>query len=356
MDGIDASIIQTDGVHYVKHIIGHSKDFDKEFRAILNNARAECISAEGKLYSRKVEEDLTYLHKELIDVLIKKAANLEIDIIGFHGQNLYHNPALKRTIQIGDGKLLSKLVGIPVVTNFREADVMKGGQGAPLAPMYHWALSSRHQDHLPLAIVNIGGISNITCISGHNLENVIGFDTGPGNFLIDKYIQKVSNGAMQMDQDGLIGLSGDVKHCLIQNLLNALPECYLEKRYPKSLDISDFHDINYKGYNTKDICSTLAYFSAMCIMHGCSLLSEAPKKMIVVGGGARNMAIMHYLSSMMNKIGCETLEASSLNWSSRYMEAELFAYLAARRMLGMPTNIPSVTGASSWVIGGDLHE
>ncbi|WP_422388036.1 anhydro-N-acetylmuramic acid kinase [Candidatus Bealeia paramacronuclearis] len=267
MDGIDAALIKTDGIHFIKDITNASLSYDKAFHHALKIAEYSARKYKGNLIKAEetyafeihnyvldslklspndgdtiiklicdyfggafptfsqVIEHSTDLHAQLIENLLKTAEMNahSIDVIGYHGQTLYHSPSEKITIQIGDGARLAERTGIPVVYQFRKNDVENGGQGAPFAPLYHQALAIR--DHLaPVAIVNCGGISNVTFVLGGSEDDLLGFDTGPGNGLIDLYIKRKTQGRETFDEDGHYGLQGSFHPELKQVLFESLKD------------------------------------------------------------------------------------------------------------------------------------
>lgn len=390
MDGIDAAILETDGKFHVKHIAGDSIDyedgfkvalrlaeyamqqnegeiqkasanFDKHKAELLKSSDTEKLLNEFDLVSLKdltlelIENLLTKKHADLVISLLKKAnlQNTDIEAIGFHGQNLFHNPTVK-TVQVGNGQMLADLTGITVINNFRENDVLKGGQGAPFAPLYHFALAGS-KNLIPAALINCGGIANITLIDSDNPLDMIAYDTGPGNVLIDRYIRIVSDNNEYMDKDGQYGKKGTVRHDIIKILkekaLAGYPGNFFDKKPPKSLDTSHFNlPDEIFALSKEDACATLEYFTAESIVSSLKLVSKTPPKKYVLGGGGwKNPVMYNFLSSILKKEisqECKISHADEIGWSGQFMEAEIFAYLAIRNLDGEPVSLPNITGAT----------
>ena len=355
MDGIDATLMETDGRQIINPIVSCSLSYSAEFKLLLREAELEVRQAKSNVSSPEVIKKSTELHAEIVLNLLKKA-NLspeEVDIIGYHGQSLYHNPAEGITIQIGDGQLLSNLTGIKVINDFRSQDIANGGQGAPLAPLYHQALAAK-LNLFPLAIVNCGGIANISIINGPEESQVIGFDTGPGNVLIDRYIRNKTSNKEFMDLDGKYGSKGVVSKEILQKLMSQMSG-YLSKPAPKSLDPSDFYLIDeLDDLNFNDACATLEAFTALSIV---SSLKDLPKKWVLAGGGWNNPVIVKYLKEYLaERLGSfEMLLAKEVGIDGTYLEAEIFAYLAARSYFKLPISFPMVTGCRAPSLGGNLY-
>ena len=338
LDGIDAAIIKTDG-HTVKHFGPfETKQFSDKFK---NRLRAELGN---KKTPQALQKDLTYLHAELIEGLFSKYDILssEIDIIGFHGQTIHHNPKEHFTLQIGDGALLAKLLGISVVNNFRSADVKAGGQGAPLTPVYHRALAQRFED--PTAIVNIGGVANVSFISDGCL---LAFDTGPGNALIDDLIKRKLG--KSFDTDGRVAQQGKIN----EEVLTALSDhSYFNEAPPKSLDRNEFDFSNNAELSVQDSAATLVAFTANAIVRSLEYFPEPPKRWLVTGGGRRNLFMMDELS---RRLRATVKPVEDVGWNGDALEAQAFAFLAVRSILKLPLSFPSTTGVFTELTGGDFY-
>lgn len=406
MDGIDAALLATDGValidelandayHYtdIFHLLLKAAEFavfecggdclqadvkfqvllDRFLKSKLNLNDAQVLSTVDQMKAYLAEYHLksltlysiikvsTLLHVELIEKLLKKN-NLkknQIDVIGYHGQTLYHNPRKRMSVQVGDGVLLAKLTGIKVVNNFRQNDIDKGGQGAPLAPIYHQALAIRDK-RLPLAVVNCGGISNITLIDGEKLTDLIAYDCGPGNGLLDRYLRLKTQGEVRMDLDGHYSKQGRVneevmkqlyqKSCLVDNLN------YYDLKSPKSLDLNDLQLVpELETLSVEDACMTLASFTVHCIIDSLKFLEpRPPKHWQLCGGGWKNPSILNAFKQQAFKVLGEPIHIDDTTWDTAALEAQAFAFLAVRRLYELPISAPGTTGVAMALTGGDI--
>ena len=344
LDGIDAAVIRTDGVDRVETgeflTIPYKTDFRERLRACLGKTRAT-----GSDVIPAVEEELTQLHAEAVNELLKKA-NLKpsnIDFIGFHGHTIFHAPHKKQTLQIGDGAALAKKTGIAVINDFRSDDVQSGGQGAPLVPLYHNALAANLQK--PLAILIIGGVANITWIGKKN--KISAFDTGPGVALIDDWM--LTNTGKSYDEDGQFAKSGHPDGPMIRGLLE---NPYFNKLPPKSLDRDAWTIKSMIELSPADGAATLTAFTVMAIAKGLTQVPDLPNAIYVCGGGRKNSAIMALLETVT---GINVRTVDTLGWNGDALEAQAFGYLAVRSYLGLPITIPSTTNVSKPITGGHLH-
>ena len=345
MDGIDAALMETDGQKIIRQKATASISYEPEFQLKLRETEFMVRNAKSNVAPLEVIKKSTELHAKAVQDLLKKTklSPNEIDVIGYHGQALYHNPAEGITIQIGDGQLLANLTGIAVINDFRSDDIKNGGQGAPLAPLYHQALAIR-DSYFPVVVVNCGGIANISIINGEKERQVFGFDTGPGNVLIDRYVRNKTNNKEFMDFDGKYGLKGKVNQDVLAKMIELLKP-YLEKKSAKSLDPSNFCLIKeFDDLSIYDACATLGALTAKCIVDS---LGDLPSKWILAGGGWNNPVILRFLKQYLTeKIPSVDIRlASEIGWDDTYMEAEIFAYLAVRNLYGLPISVPNVTGA-----------
>jgi anhydro-N-acetylmuramic acid kinase len=310
----------------------------------------DVIQTSARLHAEAAEHLLTELGAEAAHVAW----------IGYHGQTLYHAPFDHITVQVGDPQMLADRLGIPVVFDFRRNDIEHGGQGAPLAPVYHRALLDKAG--LPSAsILNLGGTANIT-VASRKSDAIFGFDTGPANGLIDKYVKEKAG--LGLDVDSRLALVGSVSepalHILLERGIRLSDgRNYLEIKPPKSLDIRDYHyDFpEFLRLQIEDGCATLNAFSAECIAIGLDWLDEVPQDWILCGGGARNL---HLKSEIQKRVEAKTnrsfrlLSADQAGWSAQGMEAELLAYLAVRSSRGLPLTFPGTTGVSAPLSGGKI--
>ena len=247
-------------------------------------------------------------------------------------------------MQLGDGPALARRLGIPVVHDFRAADVAAGGQGAPLVPVFHRALVEAAGLKLPVAILNIGGVANVTFVGPG--DALIAFDTGPGNALLDDWMQE--RAGRPYDEDGATAARGQADEALLDWLV-AHP--YFRKQPPKSLDRNWFSHRIVGHLSTEDGAATLAAFTALSVVRALDFAAERPRRWIVAGGGARNGALLRLLSHRLN---AEITPADGLGWSAAFLEAQAFAYLAVRSLKGLPITFPSTTGVPAPMTGGLL--
>ncbi len=289
----------------------------------------------------------------------------EISYIGYHGQTLYHDPLFNRvTVQVGEPQRLADELGIPVVFDFRSNDVTLGGQGAPLAPVYHRALV-RTAGLSSAAILNLGGTANVTVVSAAS-ENMLGFDTGPANGLIDRYVKEKAG--LALDRDSHLALRGVVSEAAVaalvaRSIILKDGRNYLDIVPPKSLDIRDYiYSVpELESLSVEDGCATLNAFTAECVALGTKWISQAgfeiPTRWIMCGGGAYSPHLKAKLVERLNRRipgGVTLVSADSVGWSAQGMEAELFAYLAVRSMKNLPITFPGTTGVSRPATGGKL--
>jgi len=340
LDGIDAALIRTDGVDRVETgaflFIPYEPGFRDRLRAVLG----------GKGDVAAVERDLTDRHADAIHRLLDKAglAAGAVDLIGFHGHTILHAPERRLTWQIGDGSRLAERTGIPVVNDFRGADVAMGGQGAPLVPIYHRALASGLDR--PLAVLNIGGVANVTWL-GMGDDEVLAFDTGPGNALIDDWVLRHTG--RPYDADGALAAAGRADSAILNRLL-AHP--YFAARPPKSLDRDAWSADAGAGLSLEDGAATLADFTARSIAKALDHLPAAPRRWLVTGGGRRNGTLMRRLADLLD---VPVLPVDGLGWDGDALEAQAFAYLAVRSRLGLPLSFPGTTGVPVPLAGGRFH-
>ncbi len=350
LDGVDAAQLETDGVDIARPGPGLTIPYNKETRALLKAAleAARDVAEGGPVPHsiRDAERHLTEAHAEAVKALLKKAglAADQVAMIGFHGQTILHRPAQHWTWQIGDGGLLARLTGIDVVNDFRSADVKAGGQGAPLVPLYHAALARKSSLAPPLVLVNIGGVANVTYISG---DLVLAFDTGPGNAPIDDWMH--TNSGRPVDEDGAFAATGTVNGAALEKML-ANP--FFDRIPPKSLDRMDFGSDAVKDLSPADGAATLTAFTAASIAKARQYFPEAPTTWIVCGGGRHNKTLMAMLKARVN---APVIAAEEAGWNGDAMEAEAFAYLAMRSKKGLPLSLPTTTGVQQPMTGGKLH-
>jgi anhydro-N-acetylmuramic acid kinase len=267
----------------------------------------------------------------------------DIDIVGFHGQTVLHRPERRLTVQIGDAAALAKAIHIPVMHDFRAADVAAGGQGAPFVPVYHRALAQSLGREGPIVVVNIGGVSNITYIDG--ADTLIACDTGPGNALLDDFMFRVMS--QPFDCEGRLAAQGLADQAWIARALE-LP--FFAVPPPKSLDRNDFAALKLGAMSPPDGAATLTALTVAAIARIVPLLPKVPKSWIVAGGGARNLTMLRMLRERLRPATVEAADA--LGWSADAIEAQAFGFLAARGLKGLPLSYPATTGVPMPMTGG----
>ncbi len=347
MDGIDVAMIETDGQAVLRRGPGFTYPYSEAFREHLREAiaaaRAITRRNERTGVLRVAENYLTDLHAEAVAHFIEdtKSSRDEIDVIGMHGHTVLHAPERRLTVQIGDGARLAQATGIPVVHDMRAADVAAGGQGAPLVPVYHQALAIQLGKR-PMAFVNIGGVANVTFI-GRNGE-LVAFDTGPGNALLDDWMR--AKASVAYDADGETALNGRINEIV---LTDALASHYFAEPPPKSLDRGAFDIRMCARLGLADGAATLAAFTARSIARAREHFPEEPALWVVAGGGRRNRAIMTALAARVEN-AVVPVEAVGLDGDA--LEAEAWGYLAVRTLVGLPLTFPGTTGVSEPTPGG----
>jgi len=339
MDGIDVALLRTDG----ERVSGFGPWLTRSYDAHLRTRLRAVLGGQGEVAA--VERAVTEAHVEAIRFFIEEndISIRDIDIIGFHGHTVLHLPAKRRTWQLGDGALLARALGVDVVNDFRSADVAAGGEGAPLAPLYHQALA--HELARPLAVLNLGGVGNLTWIGAEGAP--IAFDTGPGNALIDDWLRRW--GAGEMDRDGAIAAAGRVDG---DRLAAMLAHSYFERRPPKSLDRDDFAGLDLEGLSLQDGAATLTAFTAAAVARGLRLLPAPPRRWLVTGGGRHNPTLMAMLHA---HLGVPVAPVEAVGWRGDALEAEAFAFLAVRSRKGLALSLPSTTGVARPLTGGVYH-
>jgi anhydro-N-acetylmuramic acid kinase len=339
MDGVDASLIETDGESLIKIKGSLNVPYEESFKLeLIENISKKKISSQTEL-------KLTQFHADAVSKLIEKENLIksQIDLIGFHGQTIHHDPDNQITIQMGDGDLLAKLCDIDVVNDFRSNDVLNGGQGAPLVPLFHQAIIGDLPK--PFMILNVGGVANVSWVD--EMDEVSAFDSGPGNALIDDFMYQRTGS--RMDQNGNLGLSGKVN----SKVLNTLMENpFFEMKGPKSLDRNHFDSSPVFELSDADAAATLCAFTAEAVRKSISHFQNSPSLCAVSGGGRKNKAIIRELEKRLETKVSTTEE---FGWEGDYLESQAFAYLAVRSVKGLPLSLPSTTGVSKPVSGGTLH-
>ena len=362
MDGVDVSLIRSDGLDQFVNILDEYYEYDTNLHDQLVDLRNVIFNIKDlETYSQRLielEREITLFHSKIVNEVSLKYKG-EVNFVGFHGQTIFHNPELKISQQLGDGELMSQLIKKHVVYDFRQEDLKNNGQGAPLAPIFHNLLSKKinekHQVEYPICFINIGGISNITKVNKKDEwleENLEAFDSGPGNCMIDEWIRK--NSKYKFDQNGSIAKSGKIN----QLTLNQAIDNFNIGTFEKSLDIKDF-DISFaRGLSLEDGCATITNFTAYLIAKGIEYSNgsnDKPIKYLICGGGRKNnflvQNIKDYLSNKTN-ISLDIIDEYSLNGD--YIESQAFGYLAIRSFLNLSISYPKTTGCKMPTVGGKL--
>lgn len=337
LDGIDVAMIETDGVAHVvpglSMTIPYAPDFRDRLRSVLGGV--------GPVAA--VEAELTRLHGDAVEQFLDRHKGLALDIIGMHGHTILHRPAERRTWQLGDGDALARRLGIDVVADFRSADVAAGGEGAPFAPLFHAALASGLPK--PIAVLNLGGVGNVTWI-GEGAADVLAFDTGPGNALIDDWVRR--HAGVAADFDGAFARAGGVSQAHVERFLE---NPYFARLPPKSLDRDDFADAIPESLSLEDGAATLTEMTAAAVAAGCRHFPAPARGWLVCGGGRRNRALM---AALIRRLGAPVRLVEAVGWDGDALEAQAFAYLAVRSLVRLPLSLPSTTGVPRPMPAGRL--
>ena len=347
LDGIDAALIRTDGEQVQEFGAWLTLPYDEQMKAVLHAA----VRGRGDLLL--AEHLMTLKHAEAAKTLLDKAGITykDVQVIGFHGQTVMHRPDEDLTWQMGDGALLAEKTKIDVVCDFRRRDIAAGGEGAPLVPLYHAALA-RHMD-LPIAVLNIGGIANVTWIgrserAGSELMalDILAFDTGPGNVMLNEWADAKTG--VDYDLNGKLAFAGQVNGEALAQLLN---NAYFAKHPPKSLDRNHFSADHMQHLSAEDGAATLTAFVVESIKSGLRFFPAEPKQWFITGGGRHNPAVMQGLRDALTHV----YPVESLGWRGDALEAQAFAFLAVRSLKKMPLSLPTTTGVLRAVTGGALY-
>ncbi len=358
-DGVDASIISSDGIDQYSEILNKYFKYDQKIYENLHNLRDKIMKFNDLKKNENeinvLEREITLFHakivNEILDLIDKK-----IDFIGFHGQTIYHNPSEKISKQLGDGNLLSQLTKKTVIYNFRQNDIKNGGEGAPLTPVFHRLIVKQKKIELPTCILNIGGIANITAIEEYNINNLLSRDLGPGNCLIDEWIRNNSKG--KFDNNGEIAKSGKTNELILNQALDNFDN--ITNQNTLSFDTKDFSLSFVRGLSLEDGTATLTDFTGRIIgARLLSFLSKPPEdklwKVLVCGGGRKNNTLLKVIKNTVQKyLVIHSIDDYGIDGD--YVEAQAFAYLAIRSFLGSPITFPLTTGCKDSCTGGVIVE
>jgi anhydro-N-acetylmuramic acid kinase len=344
LDGVDVACIETDGLAHVEPLEFSYFPYSETLRAKIR----ACFGARVKtpdIIDAELELTLAHINAVKEFMAAHGLTPKDIHLIGFHGQTITHDPDHQFTWQLGAGDLLARETGIDVVYDFRTADVAAGGQGAPLIPIYHWARAFSSNVTFPVAILNIGGVSNVTWL-GRVEGELLAFDCGPGNALIDDIVLKATG--ERFDKDGAIALSGKADPEILSRWLS---HPFFGKRPPKSLDRGAWDTKTISNLPLADAVATLTDFTVAAIAQGATYFPEPATAWYVTGGGRLNAAIMQGLRAQLK---CNVKPVEALGWNGDALEAEGFAYLAVRSVLGLPLSYPTTTGVVRSLSGGKI--
>jgi anhydro-N-acetylmuramic acid kinase len=355
-DGVDVALINTNGEEIGRLGPTLYRPYSAEERSLLRQAMTAAANladrAERPGPLADAEALVTRSHAEAVEAFLAAhgMAASDIAVVGFHGQTVLHDTARRLTVQLGDGRALARRLSIPVVYDFRAADVAAGGQGAPLVPVFHRAMVRLIDARRPIAVLNIGGVANLTYVDG--AADLIACDVGPGNALIDDFM-RLRTGRPH-DGEGRAAAAGQVDEAAVAHLL-AHP--FFAKPPPKSLDRNAFHhwvaaDEKLAGKSLEDGAATLTALTAAAIARSIALLPRAPESFIVAGGGVRNPVLMRMLAARVAPARVRTADA--VGWAADSLEAQGFAYLAVRSLNGLPLSYPATTGVPAPMAGGVL--
>jgi anhydro-N-acetylmuramic acid kinase len=356
MDGVDASIIRSDGENNYEPIFDKYFEYDEVIYSDLLNLRDKINSIKDLTANsnqiNKLERKITLFHAKISKEIIEHA-RIDVDLVGFHGQTIFHNAQEKISKQIGDGKLLSSLLKKKVVYNFRENDILNGGQGAPLASIFHNLLLNQNQIEKPACVLNIGGIANITLIVSKNNEDLKSFDVGPGNCLLDEWVRKHTQ--MKYDENGKASSIGKTSEVILNQAIDNFDNINNQEKL--SFDVKDFDLSFVKGLSYEDGLSTLVDFTAIIIYQSIlkSIKIDKNEKLIIIvcGGGRKNLSLMESIRKRLpKKISLKIIDDYKIDGD--FIESQAFAYLAIRSALKKVISYPNTTNVKKPSIGGVL--
>ena len=355
-DGVDASVISSDGIDQYSEIINKYYKYDQKIYENIHDLREKIIKSENLKQNineiNKLEREITIFHSKVV-IKILELIDRKIDFIGFHGQTIYHNSLERISRQIGDGKLLSQLTKKNVIYNFRQNDIENGGEGAPLAPIFHRLIVKKQKIDLPVCILNIGGIANVTSINDYDENSFASRDLGPGNCLIDEWIRK--NTKKNFDNNGEIAKKGKINNLILNQALDNFDN--RPNQIGLSFDTKDFSLGFVRGLNLEDGAATLTDFTGKVISNGLiSFLSktgEQLNKVLICGGGRKNLTLLERIKSGLSKnLKVQSIDDYGINGD--YIESQAFAYLTIRSYLNLPISFPKTTGCKEATTGGEL--
>ena len=352
LDGVDVSIIQSDGNREFSSIFDRYFQYNNQLVQKILNLREKITSSLelSKHYNeiKDLEREITLFHVQAIKETLENSKSL-VDLIGFHGQTIHHDPFNKISIQLGNPYSLANELKKNVIFSFRSLDIESGGEGAPISPIYHKFLIEKFRFKLPSCFINIGGILNLTYWDGQEL---IGFDLGPGNCLMDEYITSVSN--IFFDKDGIIASKGKIDQNFVSNFFN---NSFFKLKPPKSLDKNYFNDylsdIKKKNYSKEDTLATLLELTKCSIIDSLKFLPKKINSLYLCGGGSKNKFLVDQIQNEFDNI---LINKNFHDLDPNFIEAEMIAYLSARSFYNLPITFPNTTGVKVPLCGGKLIE
>ena len=361
MDGVDLSVIKSDGFSKVKQLYDKYYEFDDKLRDELINLREHLNkSIDLKKYTKKIidiEKKFTLFNAKIVNEVITETG-LKIDLIGFHGQTVLHLPKEKISKQLGDGNLLSQLTKCLVVNKFRQNDLDNDGQGAPLTPIFHDLIAKKLNENFnlkyPIDIINIGGITNVSQLitNGDLNQNVFAYDIAPGNCLIDEWIRKNIN--KKYDENGELANSGKVNDLILNQAIENLEIISINE----SLDVKNFDLSFVKGLSLEDGCATLTKFTAYLISEGLKKIDQINKLLtknyILCGGGRKNKKLIKDINKFMGKKELILKNIDQYQIDGDFIESQTFAYIAIRSFLNLPITFPNTTRCNKPAVGGTI--
>jgi len=355
-DGVDTSIISSDGITHYKEILNQYFEYDQKIYENLHNIKDKITQQEDLKKNRDeinhLEKEITLFHAKVVNKVLE-LTDKKIDFIGFHGQTIYHSPTEKISKQIGDGNLLSQLTKKIVIYDFRQNDIKNGGEGAPLVPIFHRKIIEQKKIELPVCILNIGGVTNITVIENNNEEGFLSKDLGPGNCLIDEWIRK--NTKNKFDSNGEIAKRGKINDLILNQ---AIDNFYNKtNQISSSFDIKDFSLGFVRGLSIEDGTATLTEFTGRIIEAGLlSYYSDSKNnilRVLICGGGRKNLTLIEGIKSRIHKnLIIQSIDDYGIDGD--YIESQAFAFIAIRSFLGLPITFPKTTGCKTPSKGGVL--
>ncbi len=358
MDGVDASIIRSNGEDKYESVFDEYFEYDEEIYRDLVSLRGKINSAHDIIFNSRlisdVERKITLFHAKITKKIIEKNSII-LDLIGFHGQTIFHNAQQKISKQLGDGSLLSSLLKKNVVYNFRANDIANGGHGAPLVPIFHNLLINKMQIELPVCILNIGGIANITIITSKKKEDLKSYDIGPGNCLLDEWVRKHSN--KRYDKNGEVANIGITNKIILNQAIDNFDNMKVGSNL--SFDVKDF-DLNFvRGLSYEDGLSTLTDFTVeiiyKSIIKSIKINEKEKLDILICGGGRKNLSLFNNIKKKLpSNINFNLIDDYNINGD--FIESQAFAYLAIRSILKKTISFPKTTNVEKACTGGILIE